>query len=417
MHYSLHDCRHTCACRLLFLAEGLTPPDGSIYSPTEWTNLRKAAFTAATDSPDRAWHLSSVFNHGSPETTFEHYVHCSDLVLRYHLAKSERRLPRRTLRALLDNPKLRLRTEAPRNREGHLLEGILPAVYECSKPQFELVETRTTTPTPASPTAPPESSSEIRRVPFEVAQRILEELERGEAPEACAILFDVELDTVRTLARRAAWVADQRTRFGPPRAMGRARLREAGHPLAPSPLREAEDQELVRALMHELREVMRTDRQLLRDACTHWVRHTNTSVSGLPFHHPRDLDRFLSCFADSKAVPAERWLVLVRPPKGQDDVDALKAWRVRPKIGVDLAQHKRSDQTRTTRFTSNVTRYPFGVAYLHLQKKGEVKQGWRKNTSKALRYLLHMLCIYLPLPATSQSEDDSDKPEVPPTAD
>ena len=417
LHYTPHGCRHTTAGRLQFLAEEQAQPDGSSYSRAETESLRKAVFTAADDCPDRIWHLSSVFNHGTPETTFESYVHFSDLVLHTHLAKSERRFPPRVVKAILGSP-IRLHYgERYRNKEGYLIERVLPALYRSASEQFEVVPTRLALDRP--PLSPPTQTgpdSGPRRIPFDLAQRVLEKLEAGHSCLEVAADLGLERAIVEAMHRRAQRVARTLTRARKRRTLRPGQRRKMDGPLAPFPPREAEDQMLVRALIPELREVMRTEPDLLRAACAYWLEHTTMSGSGLPFHRPEDLQRVLHCFSQGKAVRPGRWLVLVRPPKDRSLEEVLKAWRVRRGVNVRVDEHRRRGAPRSkrrTRLTMNVTRYPLGVAHLHLQKRGNVRQGWQKNTSKALRYIFHMLAVFLRLPPSSEPQDAGGVLDVP----
>ena len=128
LHFSPHDCRHTFACRLIWLAEKRKPPDDCAYTDDERRALRDAVFTKNESGRDRLWHLASVLNHTSPETTVGDYVHFLDILLYGVVADSERRLPAGALAKVLECPETRFTSSDHHDRNGFRIERVLPIV-------------------------------------------------------------------------------------------------------------------------------------------------------------------------------------------------------------------------------------------------------------------------------------------------
>ena len=388
LHFSPHSCRHSLASRLIWLAENEDPPEGSVYTPKEIGKLREAAFTAAPDCRDRVWHLSSVFNHHSPSTTFESYVHFLDLLLYKRLARSERRLSPKALGRLLDVPTSRFKRHELCDENGFPVERVLPFVHESNPGLFEVIESVPgLTPAPTvAPMTPPEARQQARHV---MAQPILEDLENGQEPEAVAIRFGVETDWVEALRESASKLADVKTIDLFSRLFSKERLKINPYPLSPTRVREEQDRELLRNLIPQLLgECDPERRDLMRQACFHFLRHTTTSGSGLLFHAPDDLRRFLKVFTemDNEVIARHRWLIFVSRVRTKTEEELISAWRVYEGVRVGF---KWTD-------TSDVQRFPAGIAHLHLLKEGEVeREGAEKDTSKAMKCIMHLLSILM----------------------
>ena len=388
VHFAPHGLRHSAASRLIWLAENEIPPEGRAYTREEIDVLKRTVFTAAPDCRDRIWHLSSVFNHHSPSTTFESYVHFLDLLLYRKLACSRRRLPPRALRRLLDIPRKRFSRSEFCNADGFRIEKVLPVVFEFNARLFEVVEPAPGPGVAASvaPEQPPRARQPMRHV---LVQPILEDLENGQEAETVAIRFGVQVDWVKALEESASKLAAVTTSHGVSRLFSRERLKTAPYPLSPTRIYGIADQKLLSALLPQWegeRDEQRRTR--MREACFHFLRHITTADSGLPFHTPESLRRFLDVFVEleNEAVDRDRWLILVGQVTIRSEEAQRAAWSVHDGICVDF---RTSDATGSARYSD-------GVAYLHLQVEGEVRRtGARQETSKAMKYVLHLLSLLL----------------------
>ncbi len=387
LHYSPHDCRHTAACRLFLLAEDEVPPEGSAYSEDKRNALRAAAFTADANCRDRIWHLSSVFNHHSPQVTYLNYIHFADLVLHWKLSRAQRRIDPGAIRAILKSP--RAFFASGQNRDGFPVGGVLPGVYEFNKRLFDVLESKPREdwgPLPAE--SAPEDIRQDLPDRFVIAPWILQEIEKGNKPEDVAIQFGQSVSWVQQIHRSASDLAELRTRTGARRLFSSERLKKNAQPLAPTRLREHNDQKCASELIPQLRSEFGSNPDSIRDMCRHWLTHTTTAGSKLPFHSPEDLKRFLYCFDATTAIANSRWLIRVRPPGNKTIADLTEKWAVYPKVRVRI-QAKR---------ISNAKKYPDGIASLHLEKETtEKKEDNDKfaGTSKLLKYVAHLLCILL----------------------
>ena len=386
-HFTPHALRHSAASRLIWIAEDEAAPDGSAYTDAETELLKRAVFTAQADCRDRVWHLSAVFNHSGPSTTLESYVHFLDLLLHRKLSRSQRRFSPQVLERLLELPRRQFSTSEFCNSDGFPIERILPVVFESNEELFEVLEPAPAS-VPTAPTAPAETAEARRPMRYRLAQPMLEDIENGLGAEAIAICFGVKVDFVEALAWSASQLAALTTSHGLPRLFSKRRLERVQQPLSPTRVKGISDQRLFTALMPLLEsERGEQRRERIREACIHFLNHVTTADSGLPFHTPDALRRFLDVFLDLEREPIsrDRWLVLVKRVRRRRD-DQLRAWRVHDGICVEYRTFGASDSTR----------FPDGVAHLYLQVEGDVQRaGARKETSKAMKHLMHTLSILM----------------------
>lgn len=359
-HFAPHALRHSAASRLIWIAESEMAPEGSAYTDDETEALKRAVFTAASDGRDRVWHLSSVFNHHSPSTTLESYVHFLDLLLHRKLSQSRRRIPPPALARLLDAPRKRFSRSEFCNAEGFRIEKILPLAVRLNKGLFDVLE-----PAPASvPTAPKTASRRAkahRAMRYRQAPSMLEDLENGLGRETVAIRFGVEVDLVNALEWSASRLAELTTSHGVSRLFSESRLARAPHPLSPTRIRGIPNQKLLAALMPQLEGERRMRRRnRIREACGHFLTHVTTTHSGLAFHTPHALQQFLRVFLDLKPEPIDRdrWLVLVNRVQIRSEEQQLAAWRVHEGIRVECRTFGATESARS----------PDGVAHLHRKR-------------------------------------------------
>ena len=386
LRFSPHDCRHSAASRLFWYAEDEVPPDGIAYSKSDLNSLCKAVFTMDRQCRDRIWHLSSVFNHHSPEQTFNNYIHFADLMLHKRLSRGQRRVPPRTIQAILRTRKARIRSNEYCNMEGFLIEKVLPIAYETNKRLFEVIKSEfpeaalSRTPEPLDKHPRPNLRSR-----FVAAQRVLESIENGQHIEDVATSLNVTLDWVMQINESAVRLGSLRTRKGQSRLFSKARFRANANPLSPTRLGEAEDQKTLSALLPQLEDVYNANPNWIVDTCQYWQTHVTTADTKLRFQLPDDVKFFLRCFDGTKAIENSHWLIRVRPPPENSDTKVRDAWVVYPGVRVKLESQQ----------SSKSEKWPNGIAYLYLEKANSSRKGATKESRKLLRFLMHMLSIVL----------------------
>ena len=385
LHLSPHSCRHSAASRLILLAEDEFPPEGSAYTEEERRELKKAIFTSAPNCRDRMWHLAAVFNHVAPSTTFKRYVHFADLLLRRKLARNQRRFMPKVLRDILGVSKKRFAESQYCNQDGFLVEKIIPIVFASKRKYFEVVERAV-----APEVVPQVGTMEHERLHgpplFTLAQPILEDFEDGVTGEVVAERYGIDFRVVEALHESATKLANLRTRVGKRRLFSPERLKTDPFPLSPTRAVEAEDRELLNILVRRFRGEYAQKRHLLRSACIYWLTRSRSSGSEVAFHSTENLRDFLAAFveSDQHAISRNRWLILVSRVETKSHQELMATWSVFNGIRVGIAEDKKASPKKN----------PDGIAYLHLQKQGPIKRkGATKDTSKSLRYLMHMLSI------------------------
>ena len=384
MRFTTHDCRHAAACRLAWLAEGIRPPDDCAYTAAERRALRRALFTANPVARDRIWQLASALNHASPETTLGSYVHVYEMLLHAHVAQGGPRVPADALAALLGCSRRRIAAMPGHGAGGFPIEEVLPLIHALRPGLFTDAGGAPAPEAEAGGEPGPDEAGRPDFNRYDRAPAVLADLEGGSAPEEVADRHGVPAAWVARIGRAAGRIAAMRTRRGVPRHISAARARAGGEPIAPARLPDSDDQRLSSAILEGLRRGWPGNRESIVAACRHWLGRANTSTSHLVFHSPAELARFLECFEACGAVPRRRWLVRVSPPGGARSRRPGAAWKVFPNLGV-----------RVEGRAGSATGYPHGIARLHLLKEGPPRAGATKDTSKALRHLLHMLTILL----------------------
>ena len=393
LHFSPHDCRHSAASRLIWLAEAKDPPDVLLETEKERQKLKDAVFTEHANCRDRIWHLSAAFGHASPETTLGSYVHLLDLLLRRHLERNSHRMPAQAIAEILDCPKRRLAKCEHVNENGFLIEKVFPVVYGQYGSLFEAVEVLA--PQKAQALFATEglavelgALSRVERV-----QVALEDVEKGEDPDLVAITHDMERPDLERLVRRAKQLRDLKTRSGVSRLFSKSRLNAKYAPIAPGRLRLTDDQRLASKLIPSLLAAYERDRELIREACTYWLTHTTTSRAEIRFHSPSTLRKFLRCFVETGAVPNDKWLIVVSPRLRDPARDFKRAWMVFP--GVEVRVDNTVRRARS-----------YGIAALHLRSRGQVRGRKSEDSSQALRYVMHLLCIFWDIGPDEESDSD-----------
>lgn len=388
LHFSPHSCRHTAASRLALLAEDEPWLEEGPYSEAERLNLKRAVFTGNARGRDRMWHLRAVFDHQSPETTLGDYVHVLDLLLRGCLARGGTRLPPKAVASIVGCCPATFASIPHCDTEGFPVEKALSIVRGLNAKMFKDVVAEAAEETAAPERVPDRAPGEGRPERIALAQIMLEEIENGQEPESVAIRYGQGESYVKALHRAAVWVAGKRTRVGASRVFSKARLRSGRTPIAPTRLREGDDQKLMSRLIPALLEYFaKSDENKARvcETCRYWLEHTTTSSSGLSFRSPDRLNGFLDCFVKAGTIPNSRWMVEVSPPGDGSDRDLRKAWTVVPGMDVRIGEA----------IASGSDMFPLGTASLHLQVKDSARVGVGKDTSKLLKYVLHMFCVVL----------------------
>ena len=388
LHFSPHDCRHSAATRLLWVAERMPAPDVA-GDRNRWPEERRmAVFTANRSGRDRAHQLCAVFNHASPKTTFGDYSHLMDLILHVHLRRSRRRVPVAAAASAIGCPQ-KVLLEGGHCEDGNILvEKILPTAWEHNRTLFEVVEVAAgEMDTEKVDLEPPVEAhpAPVARDLVAPAQRVLEEIEGGQGPQVVAIRHGIEYERVKGWQATAERLAGITTRKGASRLFSRKRLRATRSPLAPTRLRDTADQRLASELIRVLREGYPPNRDQLVSACRYWLARATTRDAAIRFHSPEELRRFLECFVEARVVPNRRWLIEVAPPAARSADELIASWTVFPKVSVRIlgrAVRKRG-------------KFQHGIASLYLQKAPSPRAAGSRDTSSVPRYVLHMLSILL----------------------
>lgn len=398
-HFTPHDFRHTVANRLFWIGECGDTIDDCPYTEAEIVRIRAEIFTQRIEPRDRYWHLGAVFNHAGPSETFLSYVHTCDLMLHRKISQGEIWIPSNVASRLIGT-RLDGVSQLDSGIGGQLVNfnQATALIYNNAKQCFVLPDAKA-----QGSQSNQKANQNIRSIletpvidttdPVELAFYVLRDLERGSTIEGAAYAHGKDYAWVTHFRRALAMYSAQTTKKGKLRHISEARLAEGKQPLGPARPNELSERALVGLLVKGLLKVHQTMPQLFADALDYWVKHTHSSGSEIRFRDPKELKRFLSCFDKVEGLGDHRWLALITPTADRS-LEKLKAiWQLRPTMQV-----RRSSQAILKR----VERYPYGNVHLHLLADPPVKQkGDRKQSSKALRYVMSMLWILSRVPGDS----------------
>ncbi len=396
LHYSPHDCRHTTANRLFFIVEGIPPLDGGCYSPEHTERLRAALFTIDEEARDKFYHLTSVFNHLDPGTTFNSYIHLIDWIIAEKRDAEEHSFSITALRTLFPEIKANYEKFTTKNSDRIQAETLRTILLSRHRAHVEIVK------------APPVSAPEIGVFVEPTLQgpdksnlnhRILFEYENGDEADTISLRHQVPLKYVETIIANGERLATFETRQHVPRLFSAARRATNSFPCSPTPLREIRDRKWARQAVQGFRRLYKSKPELIEWMLLHWANHSHASDTDIRFYSPNDLKRFVKGLRATGAVKDADIHVRLRPPSGGLKESVYKHWNVGPKV------------LRQSEPISNSRRFPLGIAYLYLQSK-EREGNEAKRASQMPRWVFHMLAVPLDIGTrlleNAQHKEDSD---------
>ena len=391
LHYSPHDCRHSVACRLHCLSEGLTPLDGGCYDAEHTELVREKLLTRDIDARDKIWHLTAIFNHADPSTTFQSYLHLHDWIIAQKLAAEGHTFAIPSLRALFPDSKATYKS----NGDGRIdVEDLRVVLLSREKHCVDVVKVEPIENRVFGDYTPPPTKGPDR---VQLIYQLLYEYENGDDIETVSLRHQVPVNFINTVVCNAEALAQLLTRQLKPRLFSAKRLETNSFPLTPTPLHEFEDKKWTLQFIRGLRTLYKKDEERIRWMLRHWLLHSHTSDSVITFHTPADLKKFARCLKASGAVSASDICVLIRPPEGRSQNVVLKEWDIGAKVTLSRDSVK------------NRKRYPSGIAYLTLisrskDLKNKERTPRQNRASKMPRWVFHMLAILLGLGQTLSEE-------------
>ena len=381
LHYSPHDCRHTTANRLFCIVEGITPLDGGCYGPEHTERLRAELFTKDEEARDKFYHLTSIFNHLDPGTTFNSYIHLIDWIIAEKRDAEEHSFSIAVLRSLFPEVKANYEKFAITHSDRIESDTLRTILLSRHRAHVQIVK--------AVPVSPPTDSALIEpklRGPDKsnLNYRIVFEYENGDEADTISLRHQVALKYVKRIIESAEALAILETRQRVPRLFSPTRREKNSFPCSPTPLREIQDRKWARQTIQGFRRLYKSKPEEVEWMLRHWLNHSHTSDTDIRFYSPDELKRFVKGLKATGAVKDADIHVRLRPPSGGLKETVYKQWNVG------------SNVQRQSEPINNSKRFPLGIAYLYLQSKGR-EGSEAKRASQMPRWVFHMLGLSLGL--------------------
>ena len=400
LSFVFHHFRHTALSRLQVVLEGdeeltklLSP-----YSQIQMKNIQSCL--GSLDKPqnrrDVYWVLAGIAGHLTPETTFANYLHFSDRLLINKIEKAEIKFSASAIKEIsgltrhaitrccnsksLNSDDLKIQYfQAPiinnLNKFGRTIK--VAKIPKIKKENFD---------------------NRIKKKPtIEICHAVLKHAEEGATSYELATRFWQYEEYINSWIFNAQNIANLKTSKNKSRLFSRDKaITIIGEPLAPSmPQSTAELIDANKAI-NVLRSFYKKQEQNIKWCVRYYLRNTHTSSSGLIFHNPKDLKRFLKLMLN--IFPNKRWHFRLKLLKFSPQNEQMKEW----KTVCQMCDLKILPETVRQKET-----FPHGRLELYLThpleqkiiQASEIKakeintKPYKKYSSNTMRYIFHMIAI------------------------
>lgn len=401
--YTPHDSRHTCVSQLqlvmadrTFWTAALTP-----YSEEQSREIRAALFSCTESGKNDYWSLAALMSHGSPQTTFNSYLHYSHLLLFEGIRHMEAPLSfnqMRNLGGVTARIVNRWQEAAGSDAQGGVSVNVLDSPLSAELEGYAI----NVTDGPKVIVAD-DSTSELYRAfkpsteDIEVAYPALtRHFVVGTPISVLSRTLGIWEEVIATWIDNCEFIGSLRTRkrhSGALRHVSVSRRRDGILlPLPPKP-RHISELQLLPGLYAAVEQSLLASREKLRDVCAYWLTHSTVSNSGLPLNDPAVLDQILSLFAS--VLPASCWRLRLLVPTDEDVKSVQQEWNSHPGLHVEV---RRAQPKRRCTSVWLYLRHPdekslTTMTRIAIRRQGEEARLPRKFSSQLLRYLLHMTAI------------------------
>ncbi|MGY5612461.1 hypothetical protein [Vibrio brasiliensis] len=312
-HLVFYHLRHSCFSRLQLMLESDNPkallPGFYPYSERQTTALRQKLFKKTYSNG--YWEIAAFGGHESPQVTFMHYFHLSDLLATSTIEQDR-------LVSLKDAQEHGL---CSRRYYQSLKKGKENITYGdffellADRLNIENLETR-----------PEQSTSEDiilqrsdkEKLSISICYQVLEAISRGERIDQLAYQYRLKQETIDKWLRNALYlksltasssgsnmkydISGNKLESAPlPRQFSARRA----HALVPGKLKTIREIEYAEKFVQQLREQYKTSPEAIRDMMQYCLKHTIVSKSGINFHSPSMLRQFVETFRF--AIPKSHW--------------------------------------------------------------------------------------------------------------
>lgn len=378
-----HTLRHSAISNMAVILNGnenLVEQLG-IYDQEQAKRITKFLYSENPEANrDRYWVLAGFAGHSTPETTFNTYVHFTDLLLASRLRRSPLIMSRdHGVRLTGLSPAMITRISSQESGKDYIPTSDLHRKLILKMaPWIEEIR-----PKPIEIKSAQRAAKGIDYTFIEIATCyiVLERFQDGESVQELTARFLVDQETIEEWINNAEAIRSLRTQRGRYRHFSPERK---GNPvigvLIPPPIRD----DRVKKQVNDVVDMISKD-YAHRKADIHWaiayyLNHAIATHTGLKFTSVVELERFTNAF--KPLIKKRSWFLELRIPKSFDSRGELSQWK--PLVGA-VSYGKAGNKGKVT-----------GFLYLrHLGREANMPKKWSKFSSYGLRYICHMLAILI----------------------
>ncbi|MCG3885104.1 integrase [Photobacterium leiognathi] len=376
-HLVFHHLRHSCCSQLQLIFELNQELD---ERPTlcPYTSVQRSKIKQLLkgESLQKGYFaIASLVGHESPEMTFAHYFHFSDLIAHLKVKRSVNALTRQQKVKL--GISTRQKKYASEQEHTHCLIQKLKIKPLSSKitnhrPQKAIISKTKTT------------SS------LQLCYRVLLEYQQGLSLKEITNKYYISQEDVDKWITNAYYIKSLKTNNIPPRSRHFSKARSLL--ILPAPLQSNAEIILVDKLIVGIREHYINNKDNIKTMLDYALKNTCVSKSGIYFNDPMILETFIKTFAC--IVPKSSWRAITHYHQHSD---VLEKWRsvlkgVKKKVGRKSKGTMRTQGAVRLEYISPIER--------NIKNKG----GYKKYSTHTLIYLFHIMAIMmLNLPTKSNT--------------
>ncbi|WP_237156275.1 tyrosine-type recombinase/integrase [Photobacterium leiognathi] len=367
-HFVFYHLRHSCLSRLQLVFELDEELDtlGNLcrYSHQQRADIKSTLLGQSLQKGYFA--IAALAGHESPEMTFAHYFHFSDVIAHLKVTKSVNAiLP--TQKVILGISSRRLQSSSNNVHLEYLIKKLkitpLKSVAIKSKP---------------TATALPATKATIS---IPLCYRVLDEYQKGLSIKEITNKYFIEQTVIDKWLANANFIKSLKTNTSPPtsRHFSKARARL----ILPAPLKSNAEALLINKLILKVREHYKYDKDNFQAMLEYALKNTSVSKSGIYFNDPFKLNTFIQTFLC--IVPKSSWRAITyyhqNSRVASEWEDALKGIR-----------NKRGKTSKSTRTTQGAVR----LEYISpLETNIKTRGRYKKYSTHTLVYLFHMMGIMM----------------------
>lgn len=376
-YFVFHHLRHTCLSRLQLMIELKNAkqilPNIIPYSPRKQEQIIHTICGSSVRNQYQA--LACFAGHMTPETTFKHYLHFTDFIIGYKLARTSTPVTAKIAKTF----KLASRQQFRQlNNKQSTLNPVdfQPLLLEKLKPiSIETVSGKESPSGPVSTTRKTQAKHSLQ-----TCYRALELLQQGKSIQTIAYMLHVPSKLINQWRENALVLKQIKTKNGNPRLFTKARANQ----LLPAKITSTTELDYLNHIVIKLKKQFIEHKEDITWALHYALMNQNSHQSGIYFRAPSDFTRFVATM--HFAIPKSHWRVVTNSIASSHIKDD---WLIAYKGIKKVTGKKSSKKGRTGQGTVR-------LQLIHPSEKQIKEKGNYKHfSSNMIKYLFHMMGIMM----------------------